>query len=81
MLSRGLEVVELLVEAGAYLDAANRFGTTALMAASRKGYDDIVAVLLNRRAQTDLADNAGNTPLICAAEEDRLKTVSLLLEA
>ena len=76
-----LEVVELLVEAGAYLDATNHNGATALMAASRKGYDDIVAVLLSRRAQADLADNAGNTPLICAAEEVRLKTASLLLEA
>ena len=76
-----LEVVRLLLEAGANKDAANRFGDTALMIAIKNGSRKVVQLLTDAGADKDAAKGLGAAALMIAAESGHLEVVRLLLEA
>jgi ankyrin repeat-rich membrane spanning protein len=48
-----LEVVQKLLAAGAQVNTSDKFGSTALIWASRKGHVQIVEELLNSGAELD----------------------------
>ena len=56
-------------------------GNTPLMLASQIGFAEGIALLLDRRANVDLANNSGETPLIRAVQNRDLATVRTLLAA
>ena len=58
-----LEAVELCIELGMDVNAANSMGITALMGAVNRGSDDIIEMLAAHGARLDVADNEGRTPL------------------
>ncbi|XGW14376.1 hypothetical protein V3C99_000578 [Haemonchus contortus] len=66
------EIVHLLLEAGAELNAADKYGATPLHRAASQGHDKIVHMLLARpKIHVDPRDSEGNTPLFVACEEGR----------
>ncbi len=88
-LSQGIEKVEILLDAGANIDARNNFGTTPVMTAVYGRFDfDLVIYLLERGADYKIKNNAGWTlanivadkagMLIPKAELERLKVVEWL---
>ena len=76
-----LEVVQVLLEAGADKNAATQDGETALMAAARDGHLEVVQVLLDAGADKNAAKQNGATALMLAAQNAYLEVVQVLLEA
>ena len=74
------ELTRILVEAGAEIDAVDSTGT-ALLGAAFKGYDEIVAYLLERGADPAITNASGGTALTFAAMFNRGGVVDLLLTA
>ncbi|CAK9099458.1 unnamed protein product [Durusdinium trenchii] len=73
-----LEVVRLLLEAGANQNAARANGTTALKDAARNGHLEVVRLLLEAGADKNAAQVNGTTALMAAAEHGHLEVVRLL---
>ena len=77
-----LEVVKYIIEK--YRIEPNRprteNGGTALYQAARNGYSDIVAYLLNKGADPNIANNSNVTPLNAAASNGHEEVVKLLVE-
>jgi ankyrin repeat protein len=76
-----LEIVELLLRAGASARAANRYGVTPLSLACTNGNAAIVALLLKAGADPDAPLPGGETPLMTAARTGTLRSVKALLDA
>jgi len=76
-----VDIVQLLLEAGASIDHRNRYGHTALMDSARFGHVPVVQLLLGAGAQKELRDVAGLTALMMAADGGHAQAVRLLLEA
>ena len=78
-----LEVVRLLLEAGAFCDEATKDeGATPLILAAQNGRLEVLHMLLEAGASCDkAATDDGATPLILAAANGHLEVVRLLLEA
>ena len=79
-------VVELLLQAGAYASASSSEVVQLLLAAplqmaSADGNADIVRLLLEARAGTDLVDGCGDTALMRASSGGHASVVNLLLQA
>jgi len=70
--------VDLLLRAGAKVDAKNRFGDTAIMVAALGGYLPIVKKLFARGAEIN---PQGWTPLAYAASTGQTEVVRYLIEA
>jgi ankyrin repeat protein len=75
------EFVQILLEAGAKVDSANKFGNTPLHEASSYGYGNTVQILLEAGADVDQEDNFGRTPLHDASRYGRDNIVNILLAA
>lgn len=73
--------VKRLLAASANPNAADDFGSTALMEATQKGYDDVVKILLLAGANADAVDNGGVTALMVAARQGNAEVVKILLSA
>ncbi|UCE90098.1 MAG: ankyrin repeat domain-containing protein [Pseudomonadota bacterium] len=73
-----LAVVELLLFAGADINAQNVKGTTALHAAARRGHTDIVQLLLAHNADHTLRDKEGRTAESIARAEEYSKIARLV---
>src|SRR5262252_327954 len=56
-----IAAIELLIERGAVVDAADNRGRTALMIAAERGHVAVVDMLIVRGANRDLRDKAGKT--------------------
>src|SRR5215470_14768017 len=69
-----------LLDAGAAVEARDRFGAMPLAHAARAGHLDLVRLLLAHGAPIDARDLAGSTALYAAAENDRLAVMRELLE-
>lgn len=77
-------VVQLLLSAGAQVDASTKFGVTALMKSASRGHTGVVSILLAARADVNIkgiGDMSGWTALMAAALSGHVDIVRLLLEA
>jgi ankyrin repeat protein len=73
-----LEMVKLLLDAGADPNASTDDGFTPLMAASGEGYVEIVRLLLQARADVTAKNKRGSTPLSLACQENHSEVIDLL---
>ena len=73
-----LDIVELLLENGAWIDHKNCNGTSALFLAAQNGIPEIVRLLLEKGATADLANNSSVTPREAAYENGHFDVVRLL---
>ena len=64
--ARGLEAVQLCLELGLDVNAANEMGLGAVHGAANRGSDDIIALLARHGARLDVPDKQGRTPLVWA---------------
>lgn len=74
------EVVRVMLLRGAERDAARHDGTTALLKAANKGYNDVIKELLKFSPTLGILKN-GTSALHAAVLSGNIKTVALLLEA
>ncbi len=76
-----LAMVELLLAEGAFIDWQNSVGTTALLLATstEEPQVEVIQVLLERQANTEIGNVNGRTPLISAAGYGDTEIVDLLL--
>jgi ankyrin repeat protein len=75
-----LDVVQLLVKAGADYNKPDSHGQTPLRTAARNGHTGIVKYLLAKGAEVDTKGNDGATSLEHAASKGHLEIVKLLVE-
>ena len=76
-----LNIVELLLDAGADVNLQDNYGRTALMEPSGLGYIETVRLLLEAGADVNLQDNYGWTALYHASRTGRTEIVRLLRAA
>lgn len=69
------------LDAGANVDAADRYGVTALLRAAGRGEPEMIDLLLERGAAVDKSSDQGNTPLMLAAARGHGDAVARLLAA
>lgn len=60
------EVADLLIAAGADVNAKDKDGTNALMAAASRGHTEVVEVLLNAKCNVNAQNSDGHTALMFA---------------
>lgn len=75
-----MDIVKMLLKAGADVNASDKDGITALMEASIMGHDKIVNVLIDAGAEVDFKSNSGVTALWLAAGENRIGVMKALLK-
>lgn len=75
-----LEVMELLLDRGADLDARYNFGYTILMKAAFNDYAKVVEFMLDKGADPNIKNEFGGTPLMFAAGLGGTEVVQLLLD-
>ncbi len=75
-----IQIAQMLLQAKADPSHSGRNGVTSLMSAVFYGYIDLVEVLLDAGAATDLLDTKGKTALDYAVAKKRLNVVSSLLK-
>ena len=76
---RNPKLLEILIANGAKVDAPDRTGLTALMAAASMGLAPNVRVLISAGANVNARDEKGSTPLIWAAISGHPQVVEILL--
>jgi ankyrin repeat protein len=75
------DIIRLLVERGAHINAANSDGDTIMHNCSARGADDdILQFLLHHGASINSTNNKGETPLQLAIDNEQLDTASFLLQ-
>jgi ankyrin repeat protein len=74
------EIVQLLLEQGAEIDAPDYFRDTALHKATREGNQQIIRILLDRGASLEKLESHRSTALHIAVGRGDLDTVQLLLD-
>jgi hypothetical protein len=75
------EMVQLLLSAGADVNARNAGGQSVLMMLGEEATTDLVWDLINAGAKVNQKDNEGNTPLIEAAGFNNIEALKTLLDA
>jgi ankyrin repeat protein len=83
MVGRG-EIAELLIKAGADVNARGDDGMMPLHTAAKEGCSDVVRVLIANGAKLNETHEFGLTPLVyavCAASPEGVETTRILLEA
>ena len=74
-------LVEILLAAGAVIDALDIEGEKPLYKAVKNGHPEVVDMLLEAGARVDEADKSGETPLYRAVVDNNQKVVEMLLKA
>ena len=74
------QIVSLLLDNEANVNAKDAHGQTALIWASVEGHIDIVSILLDNGANVNTKDNRGDTSLILASKKGFARIVEILLE-
>lgn len=74
------DMVQLLVENGADVNAMDNSGVTPLFWAAGAGMIDTVKFLIEKGADVNARAEGGVTPLFVAAEEGMIETVKILIE-
>lgn len=74
------EIVKLLIQSGADVNARPSGRSTALMMAAWAGYTNTVRVLLNAGADVNSKDEKGDTALTEAVRKNHLEAARLLIE-
>ncbi len=74
------ELTKLLIAKGADVNAKAITGETALMAASMRGYLDIVKLLIKNGAKVNAKSNYGQTSLMLSVYGDYVKVFKLLVK-
>lgn len=76
---RHQDIVECLIQAGANINAINKWGETPLIVASRSDkYADIAHVLISANANVNIIDGFGNTALTYATNRGNAKLAHAL---
>jgi len=75
------EVVEVLANLGAEIDATDPNGRTPLALAAENGREEVVKLLLAFEADLQHVDGTGRTPLLLASAVGTFETVRLLVDA
>lgn len=75
-----LQVVKLLLDSGAEVNAQDKGGCTALAYAASNGLTKAVELLLDRGAEINMKDNDGRTALMMASSRGFTEVVRLLLQ-
>jgi uncharacterized protein len=78
---RDVTWLSFLLAKGANPDMRDAAGNTALMLSAQLGFAEGLALLIDRRAQVDLANSRGETPLMRAVQNRDITTVRTLLAA
>ena len=76
-----LEMIQLLAEFGANLNAADPHGATALMKATQNGHFEIVDFLIKSNAEVNTTDSKGSTALVYAAKYGHNEVLQLFLSS
>jgi len=76
-----LEMVELLLRAGANVNATDESDTTVLMMLDDEATSDLVWALINAGADVNSKNDSGNTPLMLTAVENNCEALKALLDA
>lgn len=74
------EMVNLLIDKGADINAHSSDGSTSLHVASVLGYKEIVALLIKGGADVNAKDNRDRTPLHLASQGGHIEIVKFLIE-
>ncbi|KAI8124799.1 hypothetical protein FF38_11306 [Lucilia cuprina] len=74
------KMAKLLLQHGAIINVADKYGTTPFMLACKNGHTNIVRLMLDE-VSFDAFDNQGCTPIFHAIENNRSDIVKLLVEA
>jgi ankyrin repeat protein len=76
-----VEIVTLLLDAGARIDDVDDRQNTACHAAAREGHFDVVKLLVARNANVSLRNRANETPLVSLIERNNESLVMMLIDA
>ena len=74
------ELIKLLLDNGADVNAKNESGVTPIMIASINGYLDTVELLIDNGADVNAKNESGVTPIMIASNNGCLSTVELLID-
>ena len=75
-----VEIVEMLIEAGANVNKPTSTGSTPLRGAAFNGHCKVMEVLIKNGADLNLANVVGQSPLLIAVMRGHLKATELLLD-
>ncbi|MGL4677485.1 MAG: ankyrin repeat domain-containing protein [Brevinema sp.] len=78
--NKSLDIVELLLARGAYINTRDSGGNTALMIASEKGYTDLIRLLLNYSVLVNAENRLGITALHLAVQNGHTDIVIALTD-
>ena len=76
-----MELVELLVQYGADIEARNNNGSTALIYAARNNWKEMLQFLIDNGANVDIQDKWGRTALMYTGTKDYAKITRILIAA
>lgn len=75
-----VEIVKMLIEAGANVNKPTSTGSTPLRGAAFNGHCDIMNVLIDNGADLNFANVVGQSPLLISVMRGHLKATELLLD-
>ena len=77
---KSLEIVEYLINTGAFLNTQDNSGNSTLMLASEQGYTKLVALILTHPIQVNSENKLGFSALHLATKNGHTKIVELLIQ-